>query len=381
MALTDEFTIPEFLNDQSTDEIHGEMLDALPEDIDKSQGQFPWDMTRPTALEISYFAEYVMVEALKQIFPMYSYGDFLDCHGYSRNIYRKAATYAIGYVTVTGTEGTIIPSGTIFSTESENDVESIDFETMVATAIPSSETIDIPIRCSTAGRVGNVAPNTIILNSSGIEGLTNITNADYTHGGTDEEDDDNLRERIVQSDRGSGNSFTGCDSDYKRWALEVDGTGSANVIPAKDNSGLVTIVLLDANNDPASEDLCTEVYNHIMSPNDRSKRLTGINDVYLNVIPPQTLSIAIAATIEIPTTTTTEAVTEAFFDKVKDYLITAAVDGEVKISKVGSILSETDGILDYSSLTVNGGTSNIAVGDAKLPVITIENIVFTEGTV
>lgn len=381
MALTEEFVTPEFLENLSVDEVHSKMTDSLPVDIDKSQGQFAWDMTRPSALEFSYFGQFVLLEAIKQIFPMFSYGDFLDYHGDSRNIFRKAATFAIGYVTVAGDVGTEIPAGSIFSTEKTNDVESIDYKTVSDAVISADSTVNIPIICVTAGKEGNVAPGTIILNSSNISGLTDITNEEYTYGGTDMEEDDDLRERIVESDHGSGNSFIGCDSDYKRWTLEVEGTGSATVIPAKDDSGLITIVLLDANSDPASSELCTEVYNHIVSPDDRSKRLAPLNGANLSVVPPQILDVSISATIEIISTTTVEAVKNTFFEKIKSYLLSSVNDGEIRISKIGSILSATDGIKDYSSLTINDGTANIAIEDTYLPVITLENITFTEGNV
>ena len=45
--------LPEFLQNTSVDEIHGEMLNSMPDDIDKSQGQHPYNYTRPTAMEIS----------------------------------------------------------------------------------------------------------------------------------------------------------------------------------------------------------------------------------------------------------------------------------------------------------------------------------------
>ena len=53
MALeAEEMELPDFLENSSEDEIHEKMLGNLPEDIDKSEGGFPWDFTRPTAIEI-----------------------------------------------------------------------------------------------------------------------------------------------------------------------------------------------------------------------------------------------------------------------------------------------------------------------------------------
>ena len=37
------YSPPEFLEGYSADEIHSRMLDALPDGIDKSEGNIPWD--------------------------------------------------------------------------------------------------------------------------------------------------------------------------------------------------------------------------------------------------------------------------------------------------------------------------------------------------
>lgn len=70
MALeAEEMELPDFLENSSEDEIHEKMLGNLPDDIDKSEGGFPWDFTRPTAIELSELKEYVLVEVLKCLFP------------------------------------------------------------------------------------------------------------------------------------------------------------------------------------------------------------------------------------------------------------------------------------------------------------------------
>ena len=60
------YTPPPFLQGQSADQIHSRMLENLPADIDKSQGNIPWDFTRPSALEKAEFEEGCK-KALKQI--------------------------------------------------------------------------------------------------------------------------------------------------------------------------------------------------------------------------------------------------------------------------------------------------------------------------
>ncbi len=48
-----EFMAPDFVAGQSAEEVHARMMAALPLDIDRTPGGFPYDLTYPTALEKS----------------------------------------------------------------------------------------------------------------------------------------------------------------------------------------------------------------------------------------------------------------------------------------------------------------------------------------
>ena len=108
--MPDEYTYPyeapEFLQGQSADEIHRRMLDSLPKGIDKSEGNIPWDFTRPAALEKAEMVEFTLNETVKLMFPQWSYGKWLDLHGEKVNCIRRASNQATGTLDVTGTKGT-----------------------------------------------------------------------------------------------------------------------------------------------------------------------------------------------------------------------------------------------------------------------------------
>jgi len=111
MALeAEELELPDFLNNSSEEEIHEKMLSNLPEDIDKSEGGFPWDFTRPTAIEIAELKEYVLVEVLKSLSPVTCEESYLlDYHADGRGLVRRESVNATGYVTVTAKAGLVIP--------------------------------------------------------------------------------------------------------------------------------------------------------------------------------------------------------------------------------------------------------------------------------
>ena len=302
-----EFQIPSFLLNHSTDDNHELMKSILPADLDISEGSHEWNFTRPTALVIARLCEFVLPEVIKVFSPEWSYGTFLDEHAKTRKMTRRAATAATGSITITGEENTVIPAGSLFATAAINDEPSVDYKTLEKVTIPAEGSVTVNVECTQTGIIGNTLAGTVILVGSRITGIKSVTNAAAITGGTEVESDESLSARIVEYDKTQGESFVGCVADYKRWAMSVPGTGEATVIPAKDTSGLVTIVVTDTNGDPASETLCTAIYDYIMSPNDPSARLAPINAA-LSVIPPASISFSVKATVELKEGATLEAV-------------------------------------------------------------------------
>ena len=374
-----DFPIPEFLKNQTIEQIHSRMLSSLPTDLDVSEGQFPWIFTRPVAIEKARFAEDVIIRALAVAFPAYSYGYYVDLHAATRGLKRKEAMSATGRVKVTGTAGMIIPQGATFSTAGSTAVDTIVFHTIEDTQIGDDGSAYVDIICDTAGSIGNVKAGTITLSTSVLPSyLSSVSNLFATSGGTDEETDESLIARIAEYDASRDVSHVGSVSDYKRWAKEVAGVGDAVVIPATDDTGLITIVLIDSDGKPASYSLCQNVYDYIMgsSENDRKAAINAL----LTVVPPTELTITISATVEVDANSNLEAVKTEFLEQVQAYLSVAADDGVVRLSEIGRILKSISGVIDYSALLVNGGTTNITLSNLKLPVTTTDNITLTESS-
>jgi uncharacterized phage protein gp47/JayE len=383
-----EFTTPSFLLNRSTNDIHAKMQKIIPADIDMSEGGHAWNMTRPTALIAAEICQFILPEVIKLIFPQWSYGEFLDHHAATRGMIRREATAAIGQVTIKGIANSVIPAGSIFSTASVNGAPTVDYETLEEVKIPASETVTVGVKCTQVGTIGNTDTGTIVMVPSRLTSVKSVTNVEALTGGTEEETDESLIERIEVYDMSQGNNFVGSVADYKRWATSIDGVGSATIIPAQDTSGLVTIILTDANGDPATEQLCTSVYNHIMRPNNPDDRLAPINAI-LKVTPPTTIEIGIRAVVELADDVTLESVKEAYMAQLALYLPVALDEGEIKLTRVAAALAATKGANDFSDLqiglvtdgTVSYGMTNITIASTQLPSISVENLILTVGTV
>lgn len=372
--------LPEFLQNKSTDEIHTQMLDSMPGDIDKSQGQHPYNYTRPTAMIASELCQQTLPEIIKLIFPMFAYGEWLDYHAQIRGISRRPATASSGTLQLTVTKNTNIPVGSQFATASVDGQPSVVFETTQEKLNLPEGTTEVSVKCTQTGTVGNVIAGTVIFKLSQLSGVTAVTNPEAITGGTEEEDDDSLRARIVSLDQSQSVSYVGSVADYKRWSLEVPGVGGVTVIPAQDDSGLVTLVITDSNGDPANEEICQNVYDYIMSPADPELRLTAPN-VKLSVIPPTITELSISATVEVGTGSSLEAIKTAFIEAVQAYLDTARSDGEVRYTQIGKILAGVPGVYDYDALTLNSGATNISITNTQLPQVTNDSVLLTQGVV
>lgn len=383
-----EYVTPDFLKNRSTEDNFKKITAILPQNIDLSACNHAWNMTRPTALAMAEICEEILPRVLQQIIPGWSYGTYLDGHAKSRNMSRRPGTSAIGEITITGRPGLVIPTGSLFSTAAVNDEPSVDYATQVSATIPEEGSVTIPVECVGYGVAGNTPANTIVLVSSKLTGITAVTNNEPVTGGTEEETDESLQARIDEADRSQGNSFTGCPADYKRWATSVAGVGEATIISAQDDSGLVQIILTDANGAPATTNLCDAVYDYIMSPDEPDKRKAPIG-ANVAVSPPATVNLSILATVELADGATIEAVKTAYMAKLAEYLPVAFSDGEIKYTRVAAALASVEGANDYTGLqigikngyAVNYGTANISVSASQLPTIDASDLVLTAGTV
>jgi len=362
-----EFKAPSFLNDQDAETIHKRMMEELPPDIDDTESGFPWDFTKPTALEKAEMLEFHLTETLKIMFPMWAEDQWLDLHAKGRGLTRKPANPASGTLAITGVSGTTIPAGFKFAAPAVGDTPAIEYQTKDKYTIGEDGTVALQVTASEAGIKGNVPAGTVSLMMTPIKGITSITNPDPITGGTEQEGNDELRGRIDEMDATSEASFVGSDGDYKRWAEEVPGVGTALPMPEWAGPGTVKVVVIDANGQPANQAIIDAVYNNIMRPDDRIQRKAPIGAT-VTIVAPTAKEIDYTLLLEIEAGETQATVLERFKAQLQTYYIEAKKEGVVRYTRIGSILTNTSGVKDYTGLTINGGAANIILGEDEYPV-------------
>lgn len=151
------------------------------------------------------------------------------------NITRNAATFSTGSVTFTGTNGTLIPDGTIVQRQ-----DGVQYATQGDVTITSG-TATAAVLAVEAGATGDLAAGTSVFLLQPIAGVqsTATVAAGGINGGTDVESDERLLARLLK--RIQEPPQGGSASDYEQWALAVPGVTRVWVSPLEMGAGTVTV--------------------------------------------------------------------------------------------------------------------------------------------
>lgn len=221
------------------------------------------------------------------------------------------------------------------------------------------------LTCETVGTVGNSLSEDLLP----IEYVTNLQSAslvDLVTEGADVEETEHLRSRLLSALQNP--STSGNKQDYYNWAMSITGVGAAKVFPLADGAGTVKVVIANTSISAASTDLITEVQTYI-----DSVRPIGADVTVASVVE---LPINITAGITMPSGYKLDTIQASLLTLVASYLEDIAFDaGEVKLTKIGSLLLSVAGVTDYSDLKLNGSATNITLTDtqvAKAGTVTLE---------
>ena len=164
---------------------------------------------------------------LDQSFPQTAQGIYLDRHAQMRGIARTAATRAVGTIRFTVARASTAPlsieSGTVCMTADE-----VRFQTTADAVLEAGElSVDAPAEALEAGRNGNAAAGRICILTACPVGITGCTNPSAFTGGSDQEDDESLRQRLADVE--------------KRGAVAIEGgrtrKGGPSNLPAQSMTG------------------------------------------------------------------------------------------------------------------------------------------------
>ena len=358
--------IPDFLT-EDVEKIHRRMMEKAPPGVSTIEGEIFWDATRPSAIEKERTEKIQMQNILKMAHSQTATGKYLEFLGECQGIFKNNATASIGYIEITANRGTIIPLNYLVGTKSTDIEESISFKTLETKTIDESGKALIKCECTKTGIIGNVEANTITLVYKPINGLQNITNLEKFTGGTEIEEEEHFRQRIIEAEQ--EDKLSGADTDYIRWAKEVNGVGYADCIELWNGPQTVKVLILDSNNEPANDELIAKVKDCIYPDKKEGKSRGGKAPVgaIVTIATVTTLKININAKFTFTDGFSSETILESLKAKISTYLKKIRMNGVVKYKAIdtiiGSYVLQDEGIDDYSNLIINNSTTNIQLVD------------------
>lgn len=291
-------------------------------------------------------------------------GSDLDVAVADRSIKRKGATKASVVLRFTGILTTAIPTGTKVATG-----DGIEFATIVERYVgevvgdgADGNTVDIPAEAVVAGTSGNVRQETINQIIDTVDNITEATNPESSVGGSDYENDTQLRSRAItifdslaQGTQASYNEWTKqANTEVLRARAQVyhprysDATIVIHVV--KTNAGIFTIAELES----------IENYIQVRCP-------LGLEVVCVNIT---WETINISAQIRRKTGYSLQETKNNIIDNLQKYLDYRDWDWgqDIEWSDLYSLINNTLGVQDLSPSGFFP-SSNVIVNDNSLPKI------------
>ena len=311
--------------------------------------------TKPLLMEVA--EGYHELDALHpKLFPGPSDGSYIDDAAAVDGIYRKPGVQAVLAVRLVGRAEMTVTAGTRFSDSglyySLQDAVTLDADGQGTGAVI----------CETAGTAGNLSEGTVLRSVVSISGLTSVTIGEIGVRGADEESDAALHARWyahLQQPASSGNVY-----QVEQWATEIPGIGHAKCIPVPNGPGTVGVIVATEDYLPPDDDKLEECRVHICDNLPAAGLQITVDGVPVH-------EISIAATLQL-SGTDIESAKAAFATAVKAYLESLAfqIGAEVVFNKIAALLMGVEGVVDYTLLTINDGTENIAMPDYGSAVLT-----------
>lgn len=285
-------------------------------------------------------------------------GEFLERWANVWGVRRKAAEFAVGSVTFTGTPGSDIPEGTILQRQ-----DGALFGTTEAGRIPSGGSVTVAAQAEDAGAAGNTAAAVTLSLQQPLSGVqvSATTAAGGISAGSDAEGDDSLRARLLS--RIQEPPQGGAAIDYVTWALEVSGVTRAWVYPQEMGLGTVTVRFVRDDDEDIIPDE-TEV-QAVKDYIDERRPVTA----ELYVVAPVPVPLDMTIQLE-PASGSVEAAVEA---EVRDLIRREAEPGgTILISHLREAVSTAAGEFD-SNIVIPTGNVTHDTGEIAVPgTITFE---------
>lgn len=346
---------------KSVDEIYRELLDAfaqragfVPEDACDLAVRLYAAAAQIQALDIQ--AEWV----LDQSFPQTAQGVYLDRHADMRGLSRLPASRAVGTLRFSVDSPPAlpvdIPAGTVCMTADER-----RFQTTDSVVLAVGQTyVDAPAEALVGGSGGNAVAGAVRFLTACPVAVTACVNPAAFSGGSDAEDDEALRRRILDSYRRLPNGANA--AWYEQTAMSHDGVASARAVGRARGIGTVDVYIAGESGLPSAA-LLEEVRS------DLQERREIAVDVLVKA--PETVPVNVSVAIAVAKNAVFAEV-KALAELAIANLFTGQLLGRpVHLAELGSRLYALEGVENYR---FSAPAADLAADSTVLPVLGTLNV-------
>lgn len=322
---------------RSIDTIYGELLSAFEE-----RAGFQPEESCDLAVRLwAAAAELQALEAqadwvLDQSFPQTAQGVYLDRHGTMRGLKRLPATRSAGSlrfsVETAAAMDLSIQAGTVCMTAGE-----IRVQTTADTVIPAGQLYaDAPAEAVEPGAGGNVAPGAVRFLTACPVAVTAVTNPGAFTGGSDGEDDQTFRARILESYQRLPNGAN--TAWYEATAMSYPGVTAAKAVGRAEGPGTVNVYVTGENGQPSEELLAG------LTAEFQEKREIAVT---VNVLAPTTQTVDVSVAVAPKDGADKDAVLEAVERAIAGFFGGRLLGRPVLLAELGNKLYSLEGVENY----------------------------------
>ena len=305
---------------------------------------------------------------LDQSFPQTAQGQYLDYHAETRALTRLPAAKAAGVLRFSAPSAAVtdyeIEAGSVAMTTG-----GVRFETTEKATLQKGETyVDVPARAVEAGANGNAIADAAHIMSVYPVGITQCTNPEAFSGGSGEESDEKLRERVMESYKRLPNGANA--AFYEQEAMSFPNVAAAKAVGRARGIGTVDVYVSTHAGAPG-EALLGEIEAAL-----QRKREIAVD---VEVKAPTEKTVNVTAELTAEQGWTMREITDAAQEALQAYFTGERLGEPVYRAKLASILYGVPGVKNYHLLAP---AADVPAGATELPVlgtVTLTEIGASEG--
>lgn len=367
----------DFTTNKSYADILAAMLSQVDNSLDKRQGSLIQTALGPGAwyLEGLYMD---LANLQKNAFVLTAQGEALDLGVANRGLTRKPATAAVRQ----GIFNAPVSAGSVFKTI--NGADSVNF-TSGDQISAEGGVYRYEMTCDTVGIIGNSYTGPI-MPITAIPGLTNAQIGEIITEGQEEETDNALKERYVESF--GAVPYGGNISEYRQAILAIPGVGGVQIYPANayNGGGTTLCSIIDDDFGPASAALVETVQEAIcpfeVNTSTPFPNGYGIAPIGAAVTITSASALAINITANIRFNSNVENGLATYADDIKaaisEYITSVAKEWgkalvahqisypvTVYVARIIYAILSVSAVANVTNLTVNGGSTDLSLTETS----------------